>query len=515
MRRTVLTAAGPRHRCARLLAPVVLGVLAAMPLMAVTISERPWTVRPAQGVYGVDAEPLRRKIESALRRGAFVDAADLIDEYLDAVPNDALMLYNAACLSARAGELDTADVRLREAVRAGFAEVSVMQRDPDLREIRDRPIFRAMVSAREAADPILFERRVNEWRDRLGDPYVFTEDDERRLTCASDLSDDDHDDLTRLVGREADLLAEIFGPLRHRVLVTVVDQRDADWSGANIHGRYLHQTRQALVLDAGTSLRHELVHAFHHHDMDARGQRHPFWIQEGVAALFEAYIVEEGRVRPLANDRDVTVQRLAETGSLMSWSSLFRLSRQEFLAAPAVTYAQARLVFVYLAERDLLSAWYRAYVDGYDEDVTGRQAMESVFGRSLGEIEKDWRAWAQSRSVEGAVASGDDLEMRADRHGGPLPPRVVTEEDLLRAEIQAAFTAVETEYAEGRYRTAITGARQILELDPAHAGAHYTLGLAYFRTQDLGAARTHCTILRELDPSLSSLLQNLVGHPAP
>ena len=77
-------------------------------------------------------------------------------------------------------------------------------------------------------------------------------------------------------------------------------------------GRYRHSRRELIATDAGMTLQHEIVHAFHHNHMDMLGQEHPIWIQEGIASLFESIdISEDGTVHFFANDRHYVAHNLA------------------------------------------------------------------------------------------------------------------------------------------------------------------------------------------------------------
>lgn len=62
----------------------------------------------------------------------------------------------------------------------------------------------------------------------------------------------------------------------------------------------------------------------------------------------------------------------------------------------------------------------------------------------------------------------------------------------------------------GRSRAAIRTLREVVELDPDLADAHYNLGLAYVLAGETESARVVQRDLEKLDPSLASLLGNLV-----
>jgi Flp pilus assembly protein TadD len=60
-------------------------------------------------------------------------------------PDDQLTLYNLACAYALSGKKDEALRELQAAVRAGFADVEHIEKDPDLESLRDDPRFRKLV----------------------------------------------------------------------------------------------------------------------------------------------------------------------------------------------------------------------------------------------------------------------------------------------------------------------------------------------------------------------------------
>ena len=67
---------------------------------------------------------------------------------LDLAPDDALILYGAACFHARLGEKDRALDYLSRAVESGFENIEWMARDPDLESLRDDPVY--LIAARRS-----------------------------------------------------------------------------------------------------------------------------------------------------------------------------------------------------------------------------------------------------------------------------------------------------------------------------------------------------------------------------
>ena len=453
----------------------------------------------------------RRQIVTALESRDDAAAARLIDEHLTRDPDDGAMAYNAACVQCRLGDLDRADAYLRQAIRSGYLRFSHMRRDPDIDPLRDRPIYRAIMAARDAADELIAGRRVDESLERLeGEHYHVRADADRRIeyVCAHDEAG--WIELRDRVGRQADHLFDaVFGvPLRHRVLITLPagDDLESAFPDRHVHGVYRHEQRLLVTRDSGRALRHELVHMVHHDHMDAIGQQHPMWIQEGVASLYESHrFGDDGVVEFLPNGRDVYVRRLLGERRTRPWRELLDLTDRQFNADPARHYAQARSIMRFVTERAGLVAWYRAYVESYDADPSGAHALETVLGEPLESIEASWRRWVEREEL---------VEGQVEAETSPPPPATPTPAPPAVVEVAVVEPdPVATAYAETRSlhgAAAITALEHVIELDPDHADARYDLALAFVRLDDLPGARRQHEALRHLDPSLASLLANLL-----
>lgn len=92
-----------------------------------------------------DSEMLRQG-ETAQRSGDCRAAARFYLFYLSRNPRDSRVLYNLACCYARLGQAATAVQVLRHALGAGFAELALLERDPDFTSVRDTREFRALVA---------------------------------------------------------------------------------------------------------------------------------------------------------------------------------------------------------------------------------------------------------------------------------------------------------------------------------------------------------------------------------
>jgi tetratricopeptide (TPR) repeat protein len=460
-------------------------------------------------------------------------AAELLQQYLERFPDDGLMLYNAACAQARLGELDRAEQFLRQAMAAGYIDTSHFRRDPDMVPLRDRPVLKAIFAARDAADKLLAERAIEQWRAAHGDDYLLTTDEQRRINLITALDEVVHTQLMLRVQRQADHLAEhLFGgPLRHFVLVALASERDSNmiFENPGVSGHYHHGGRRLIVADVEPSMPHELVHAFHNSHMDRLGHDHPIWIREGLATLYETYrFGDDLAIDYVTNDRDVLVASLEQRDALVGWRDLFAMDTRQFKFRADERYAQVRTIFMYLADRGLLRTWYRTYTDRYAEDRSGVLAFETVFDRPLEETEAAWKRWIRTRSLDqtrvvlGMLPTSmpvitadlpDDLPateaIAPTRLGSPEP---VVEEPRRPEPAEQAFRRGRAAYSAGEYRRAVELFREVIEVVPDDADAHYELGLVFIRLGDLPSARAQLRTLSQLDPSLASLLSNLVDR---
>jgi hypothetical protein len=357
---------------------------------------------------------LQRRIYQSFMDGDFSRAATLIEAHLEQHPRDPVMLYNAACAYCHLQENDRAASYLRRAVEAGLDDLDQIARDPDLDPLRDHPVYRAVVRQLEGAGSGPAES-LERWRSYYGsDSYFYDQDERRRIAYATALDRTSHREMRRMIERQADQLQQMLFEvsLDSYLLIAVPTPHDGrrlfnndDRAG----GIYEHDKRRLIARDTGSSLRHELVHALHYAHMDRLGQRHPLWVQEGLAALYESYALSsDGAITFLPNERHNIVKGLALANRLTRWQELFTMPDDEFMDKASRLYPQVRSIFEFLAEQGKLSCWYRALIEGYDQDPSGAEAVEACFDEPLAEVERQWREWVKSRpKVDIAIDAGD------------------------------------------------------------------------------------------------------------
>ena len=361
------------------------------------------TLLGATSALGVlPAEGLKNRIFERLRAHDNQAAAELIERHIELHPADSVMLYNAACVQCRLGALDRSAAYFIKAVKSGFGDISHARRDPDLRALRGHPVFRAIVDASTAADEMLARRRMDAWRRQFGDAgYRYEVDTSRRLIIVSSLDEAAHADMRGMLERQTDHLEQtLFSGPRAHVLVIIPNREDAAdlLRRKHVWGLYNHRRRELVTRGHPRAVRHELAHAIHHGHMDAVGQDHPLWIQEGLASLYENYeFLDDGTVRFLRNDRSEQVQTLAANEWLMTWSELVGLQPTAMRKEAYRAYPQLRSVMRFIADEGHLESWYRSYVEGFDADPTGVKAIELAFGQPIELVEAAWRRWLREK----------------------------------------------------------------------------------------------------------------------
>jgi tetratricopeptide (TPR) repeat protein len=76
------------------------------------------------------------------QRGRYADGLK-VDEHLSRLePRDPLVFYNLACSYSLTGQFDLAASALQKAIQLGYRDFKWLAKDPDLRELRQQPIYR-------------------------------------------------------------------------------------------------------------------------------------------------------------------------------------------------------------------------------------------------------------------------------------------------------------------------------------------------------------------------------------
>ncbi len=325
--------------------------------------------------------------------------------------------YNLACSRSARGDTDAAADHLLTAIERGFSHFHKIETDPSLRAYRTTEHFTKL----RDAWPSFLDRRIDtqiaEARRTFGPRYNYTKDERLRVAYASAF-----DTITSRQAREdtrdvADWARRhVFFNLENHsqphpdpwaLIVLPTQPHFQAWAiktygdiprsaTSQLGGAYDHDRKELVAIDLGATLRHEFFHVLHWRSADRLGQRHPVWIQEGLASLVEDMDqTSRGRYEPVPSWRTNSIKRLAEHNKLPGIRDFSAMTRDRFTRdKPLRNYAYARAVFMFLHEQGLLDDWYRVYVTGFDNDQTGIEAIEAVTGLTGEAFDREIRAWA-------------------------------------------------------------------------------------------------------------------------
>ena len=130
-------------------------VLAAVVLLTVALA----------GMAATPVAELERRALAEMQGGNYAEAQRLLEEVVEREPDSPRALYNLACCLSRQGDLDRAAERLEAAWQAGFRDLELIGRDPDLEALRRSDAGRELVER--------LGRAAEEERRRFGEPVLF------------------------------------------------------------------------------------------------------------------------------------------------------------------------------------------------------------------------------------------------------------------------------------------------------------------------------------------------------
>ncbi len=344
---------------------------------------------------------LHRRALKLFKAGKYDKCKALLEKILEIDPNNALACYNLACVHARTNSPAEAMRSLNLAVEKGYTAFRHMERDPDLASIRKLKAYKELLVRRDEIQRARAEKILASLRKQFGTGYICLIDHDNKLVFATNVDSRTLEELKGSLSRYAEAQWQALFTGRFEQYVTVVLPGNAPppdkRKRRRIGGYYNHARRMLVASTIGRTLRHEFTHALHFADQDALGQRHPIWVAEGLATLFESSRLIRGRAIPQPSHRLNAIQRLVKRNRHIPWKKLFKLTHPAFMKKAAVAYPQCRYVMMYMHEKGLLKKWYDTYTETYEQDRTGAKAMEKVFGKSISQIEKDWVVWIKSQ----------------------------------------------------------------------------------------------------------------------
>lgn len=376
------------------------------------------------------------ELDRLLAARRFDEAERVMEARIASGDRDPILLYNSACVLAQLGKLGAAEKRLLDAIKAGFRDFDTMERDEDLEPVRASETYSAIMEARARIESEHAERvksrgpsapvrrraapdPVAEWKRAHPEPfgdkegYRYERDDGSSITYATFLDESSHRRMRQMLDElEAHLVKAYFGkPPTDQLLVAIVRPDDAKQylDRPEVRGMYLHPARRLVSRDAGQSLQHEFVHLMHFAHMERTGQRHPIWVQEGLASLYEDYTLRaDGSIEFHPNIRFNFARKQVTSRTARSWKVLFGLSNEEFMDDAERHYPQVRAIFEFLAREGKLEEFYRQLGKTIDQDPSATSAVEKAFGQPLATVEERWKKWMTERGAVDDQIKRDD-----------------------------------------------------------------------------------------------------------
>lgn len=372
----------------------------------------------ASSVCAQNAPEAQRAIE-AFNRQDFDEAERLWKAWSERDPAAFVPLYNLACARSMRGDVDGAGQHMLSAIQRGFADINQLKTDPNLRAFRRTETYAKILEGWGAFLDKRIDADMDAIRKAYGSRYNYTKDEKYRLAFASA-----YDTITSRQAREevrrtadwaiknvfTDLAGDAEGTTDAWVMVILPTSADfqrwaietyGDIPGtatSTLGGAYAHDQKKLVTQDLGSTLRHEFFHVLHWRSADRLGQRHPVWIQEGLAALVED--MDQTRLgpwEPAVSWRTNSIANLAQQNKLISIETLATMDRSRFSTnRPLANYAMSRGVFMYVHDQRKLPEFYRAYTKSYADDPSGLAALLATLGTTGEAFDESFRLWCRS-----------------------------------------------------------------------------------------------------------------------
>lgn len=234
-------------------------------------------------------------------------------------------------------------------------------------------------------------------RRKFGEGYTTRIDNRRHLVYVSAIDPGAFDRVVGMLGPYADAQRSLLFPAPFRWNVTIILPTLRDYRKsrppAEVSGYYQPATRTLTSMSLSDVLVHEFTHALHHSDQVQVDQRHPVWISEGLATLFQRSRVRAGKIELLPDAGLAVLQESVRQNRVPSLAALCAMDREAFSLDAEACYPHARYVMLYLHRNGKLREFYETYKSHYASDLMGVKALEATLGKPLGEIESDWCRW--------------------------------------------------------------------------------------------------------------------------
>lgn len=361
---------------------------------------------------GATANQLYAQARQAKNAGEHDKAVELLKQVLVLSPDFAVGYYDLACTYALKGDKEKALSSLRDAVDKGYVYFERMKNDPDLKKLRSRKEFKAILADKDKYIRAAADKAMQHWKDKLGGSYKFERDDKYRLIIACEVPEASKQNIVNnlrlaakshgknLFMKKPDYYISVVICRSSQSFVALLGQAYSRAAGVYVHA---HKTLYVNSQSGIGTVTHEFTHALQWADALARKQdMQPQWIIEGFGTLYESPTFTKGgelksHLSWTHHWRLPGLKTSIQNGTYAGWKNLF----YNWATIPAAhAYQITKYIFLYLQEQGLLYRFYEEYVACYPARQTARstteagiKAFEKVCGKKIAELEPEWKEW--------------------------------------------------------------------------------------------------------------------------
>ena len=346
------------------------------------------------------------------RQGRLEEGLKYLKKILEIDPLVRGAWYEMACCYSEMGRIKEAAEALCKAIKTGILNFRMIENEKRLAKLRETKEYKALMKQRAKLAKEGIRTKVQFYENILGQGYLYKVLDKERFALILGVPKKEYLKVKKRLKELCNGLRKLlFERSPDSYITIIVVPSMEDWTrklreSPRSAGGY---TPEDMLLRVRTlrALFHEFTHALHFADQDALNQKHPAWICEGLACLFEAFRKKKNRIVGVSNHRLGCLKEQIRGGGVISWRRLFGMGRSEFMRRSRSAYAVAGFIMRYLQDKGLLSRWYKEYTQHYKEDPTGVKALEKVLGCGIEEAERRWRKWVLQQSEEPKFFPGD------------------------------------------------------------------------------------------------------------
>ncbi len=164
---------------------------------------------------------------------------------------------------------------------------------------------------------------------------------------------------------------------------------------------YYKPSQHVMLMNISTgtgTLVHELTHSLVRFDFPDV----PAWFNEGLGSLYERCSLNNKNIKGYVNWRLPRLQEAISKNEYQSIEKLVKLDDDTFYGADSdLNYARARYFCMYMQEINVLKTFYKSYRDGYNNNSDAKTYIETIFAKSISEVDKDFLSWVKTLRYEG------------------------------------------------------------------------------------------------------------------